>query len=190
MEANDDRQLMLRFQTQGDQQAFRQLFQRHKDALLAFLLRLAESPTQAEEVSQIVWTKLLEIAERGAYRADERAQFRSYLFTLARNAFHDEWRRGMRIEYRDEVPEPEVGDTTPIESALGEAEVGALLEREIRRLPVEQREVVALWSEGVSYQAIAEIVGVPVNTVIGRKRYAVERLRTELQRHGIDWSVA
>lgn len=188
MEANDDRQLMLRFQRHGDQQAFRQLFQRHKDALLAFLLRLASSPTQAEEVSQIVWTKLLEIAERGSYRATEQAQFRTYLFTLARNAFHDELRRGARIDYHDEVPEPEVADENPTETALGEAQLGQAMDRAIRSLPVEQREVIALWSQGLSYQAIAEMTGVPSNTVIGRKRYGVERLRSILQAQGIDWS--
>lgn len=190
MKADDDQALMLRFQQHGDSQAFARLFERHKDGLLRFLLRLTASPVQAEEVSQIVWIKLLEAAEHGTYRASATAQFRTWLFTLARNAWLDLERRGARLEFRGEVPEPEVEDGAPQERALEQAQIDQALERAIQALPVEQREVIALWADGVPYRDIARIQRVAVDTVIGRKRYAVAHLRAQLDAAGIRWSDA
>ncbi len=55
------------------------------------------------------------------------------------------------------------------------------LERALRRLSVEQREVVHLHVfEGHTFREIAAIVGVSMNTVMSRYRYALARLREVL----------
>lgn len=189
---DDDRQLMVRFQARGDPAAFRLLFQRNKEPLLAFLNGLSLSPTLAEDISQRTWTKVLEIAERGAFRPSESAQFRTWLFTLARNAWLDDVRRSSRVEVVAEVPEAvePLAEARGPEDAIDDEQVRRALQRAMRTLPTEQREAIAMWSNGLSYQAIADVTGVPVNTVIGRKRYGVEHLRAALAREGIAWSGA
>jgi RNA polymerase sigma-70 factor (ECF subfamily) len=52
------------------------------------------------------------------------------------------------------------------------------VEKAIRRLPAEQREVLHLKVyEGQTFQAIAELTGVSINTAASRYRYAIDRLR-------------
>jgi len=59
---------------------------------------------------------------------------------------------------------------------------GSTLEKALNELPEEQRKVFELTEmEGLSFKTISEQTGVPVNTLISRKRYAVLILRERLQ---------
>jgi DNA-directed RNA polymerase specialized sigma24 family protein len=56
------------------------------------------------------------------------------------------------------------------------------LHKAVDELPVEQREVfIAHEIEGLSFKEIANASGVAINTLLGRKRYAVLQLRRRLQ---------
>jgi RNA polymerase sigma-70 factor, ECF subfamily len=178
----DDRALMQRFQDAGDAEAFERLFERHTGALYRFLLRLSGSPAVAEDVSQQTWLKLLELAERGGYRAD--APFRSALYALARNRYVDEHVRGHASARSVSLDDPDVGEL----AAEGE-DLGALLERRESRdavdralaaLPPAQREVIALWMHGFELGEVAHITGDGWHTVVSRKRYALAKLRRAL----------
>src|SRR5690606_34922810 len=55
------------------------------------------------------------------------------------------------------------------------------LERPLEQLPAEQREVFLMREvEGLKFREIAEVVGIPENTVKSRMRYALEALRGHL----------
>src|SRR5690606_36006830 len=60
-----DEALLLRFQTHGDEQAFRMLFSRHKDAFVSFLWRLSGRRSVADDVSQHCCLKLIELGRDG-----------------------------------------------------------------------------------------------------------------------------
>jgi len=47
-------------------------------------------------------------------------------------------------------------------------------------LPVEQRQVVALWADGMRIGAIATLTAAPRDTVLSRKKYALAKLRVML----------
>jgi len=59
------------------------------------------------------------------------------------------------------------------------------LRQAFMRLPIEQREVVALKVfDGMTFEEIAKTIGVSVNTAASRYRYGVERLRRILEEDG------
>jgi RNA polymerase sigma-70 factor, ECF subfamily len=61
-------------------------------------------------------------------------------------------------------------------------ELGAALDEALRTLPSEQREVVHLKVfEGMTFQEIANLAGESINTVASRYRYAMDKLRVQLQ---------
>jgi RNA polymerase sigma-70 factor (ECF subfamily) len=66
----------------------------------------------------------------------------------------------------------------PVESGARDEE----LEQAVKTLPPSLREVLVLkvWS-GLTFQQIAETVGIPANTAASRYRYALERLRASLK---------
>ena len=63
-----------------------------------------------------------------------------------------------------------------------QAEFAKRLEAALALLPMEQRSVaqLKLW-DGLTFEEIAEVQGIPLNTAASRYRYALEKLRSELR---------
>jgi RNA polymerase sigma factor (sigma-70 family) len=116
-----------------------------------------------------------------------------WLFRVARNRIADLF-RGRRLESSDPAGLTDAdGELPQLEELLPSPDMGpeALYQRSalidelelaIGELPAEQRQVfVAHELEGRSFKEMAAEVGVSVNTLLSRKRYAVARLRRRLQ---------
>ena len=194
-----DEQLMLAFRG-GDVRAFEALVARHRGPVYNFILRQLGHPARAEDVLQETWLKVV----RGARDWEPRARFTTWVYTIARNLCVDTARQE---SYRqaDSLDAP-VGGADGEGRALGEQipdagqspERGAynhtvrpLLERALRSLPDEQREVFLLREySGITFKEIAEVTGVPENTVKSRMRYALEGLRRKLAELGVDGDLA
>jgi RNA polymerase sigma-70 factor (ECF subfamily) len=79
---------------------------------------------------------------------------------------------------------------TPERAAHG-FQLREAIELALRKLPEEQREVFLLREySGVPFKEIAEVTGVPENTVKSRMRYALEGLRRALQELGVEGDLA
>jgi RNA polymerase sigma factor (sigma-70 family) len=187
MDAADDTDLMLRFQSAQDHVAFEQLLMRHKDGLLRFLLRLTGELATAEDASQQTWLKVIDIARQGAYEAGSGSTFRTWLYTLARNHFIDEYRR--KAEYARRVPlEPDVHEQPSAErpsprdpsDVLHQKQLIEHVNRALCRLPFEQREVIALWAAGFALETMVAMTGAPRETLLSRKKYALTKLRAAM----------
>jgi RNA polymerase sigma-70 factor (ECF subfamily) len=189
--ADSDDELMFRFQRDHDYSAFEELFGRHKDVLLRFLARLLGDITAAHDASQQTWLKVIEVARRQDYLAQTDARFRTWLLTLARNHAIDEYQRkfaaSRTISLTDELREkslngPIAGQQAPIDPLddANRLQISRRLSDAIQDLPLEQREVIALWIAEVEPATIAEITGAPRDTVLSRKKYALAKLRGAL----------
>jgi RNA polymerase sigma-70 factor (ECF subfamily) len=197
MDAADDADLMYRFQSERDYEAFQRLFMRHKDALLRFLLRLAGERAIAEDASQHTWLKAIDVARQGTFEVRAGVTFRTWLYTLARNYFIDEYHRkaayARAVPLADEVPE-HARDQFPLPvdpiEALHERQLSQHLNAALHRLPFEQREVIALWAAGVDLDTIVTMVGAPRDTILSRKKYALAKLRTALIELGVEARLA
>ena len=182
-----DQSLMLEFQSSGNAECMTTLFRRHKDALMSFLVRLTGHADQAEELSQKAWLKVLDVAEKKRYRADANASFRTYLFTIARNLFFDERRRqSVREVHASTIALEASTGAAPLDlpDSVDSAALSDVLNAALLELPLEQREVLALWATGMRLADIATITGVGRDTVIGRKRYGIQRLRKAIKQSG------
>jgi RNA polymerase sigma factor (sigma-70 family) len=192
MPVQDDAQLMLRFQRDGDCTALARLFERNRAALLRFLTRLSRNRTVAEDVAQQTWLKVIDAARQGAFAAASDVAFRTWLCTLARNHFIDEYRR--KFAATRSVPLPADLGATLAEThrfapdpadPLEERQRNARLYKALRRLPFEQRQVVAMWADGMMIGAIAALTEAPRDTVLSRKKYALAKLRVMLHERPI-----
>ena len=189
MKEERDVELMLIFQREHNYAAFEELFERHKDTLLAFLIRLTGSRAVAEDVSQQAWLKVIESARHGGYRESAGVAFRTWLYTLARNHFVDEYKRKFAASRTVSIPElPRAAeDTQWLSTAPDPADLvdqrlmAAHVQQALLSLPFEQREVIAFWAAGVELAEIVSIVRAPRDTVLSRKKYAIARLRSLLQ---------
>ena len=179
-----DERLMLRFQ-KGEVRAFEELVRRHCTPVFSFLLRLTGDRGRAEDLCQETFLRVVRAAEAW----EPRALFRTWLYAVARNQAQDEARRRA---FRRTEPEGDPAATAGASADPGpeEAAAGALLrpklEAALASLPEEQREVFLLREHaGLRFPEIAEVTGVPENTVKSRMRYALEALRARLLEMGV-----
>ncbi len=178
-----DRQLMERYCT-GDRDAFEILYGRYRDPLRRFVARLCRDEDEAKEVFQEVWMAV--IRARRSYR--HTAKFTTWLFSIAHRRLQDRWRRrGRRAAFLQEDPDPpsleQVADeSAPAEEWMQNVELRRALMAAIERLPPPQRAVFLMKAEGnLSLEEIATAMGTGFETAKSRMRYAVARLRAELE---------
>jgi RNA polymerase sigma-70 factor (ECF subfamily) len=179
----DDAELMLAFQTERDYGAFEALFYRHKDMLLRFLARLSGNIAIAEDVSQQTWLKVIDVARRGAYARRPDVAFRTWLCTLARNHFVDEFQRKFAVARTQPLPDDLENLPADLEDpldGLDRCEQAKRVDAALRQLPFEQREVIALWAADVGLDTIAAMIGAPRDTILSRRKYALAKLRRAL----------
>jgi RNA polymerase sigma-70 factor (ECF subfamily) len=186
-----DEALMLRYQA-GDVRAFEVLLTRHRKPVYNFLLRHVGSRESAEELLQETFLRVI----KGAEAYQKQAKFTTWLYTIARNLCVDQSRR-MRHRKAQSLDAPmssdeDSGTLLDVTAADGlradreamSSELAIRLERAIARLSVEQREVFLMRELlDMPFKEIADVVGVPENTVKSRMRYALEKLRLELDEY-------
>lgn len=145
-------------------------------SLLPRLRRFAHSLTgnlaDADDVVQMGCIKAL----RGRDGWTPGTRLDSWLFRILQNTWRDELRRkkvrpeGTAVELELDIP-----DET---DRLGDRATLASVRRAMQRLPEEQREALSLVSvEGLPYAEAADILGVPVGTLMSRVARARQRLR-------------
>ncbi|MAA95120.1 MAG: RNA polymerase subunit sigma-24 [Rheinheimera sp.] len=167
---------MQQFQQSGQLQWLDKLIMQCGDDLYHFLLRQADAQLAAD-ICQQCWLKVLE--NRHSYRAESR--FKTWLFTLARNALVDELRRQQRWQLSADK-DSEVSVEALRMGQEGIAEQLALLQQKERlagalaALPTLQREAILLQLEEFSLDDIAHITRELPETIKSRLRYARERL--------------
>jgi RNA polymerase sigma factor (sigma-70 family) len=154
-----------------------------------FIRRRVPDPSDAEDIVQEVFCKLVE-ANRLLMPIEH---VTGWLFRVARNRITDLFRKKKPVPFSDAATEDEEGEVLQIEDLLPSPDAGpeALyfrnvlldeLEFALGELPGEQREVfVAHELEGRSFKEMAGETGLSVNTLLSRKRYAVLHLRERLQ---------
>lgn len=173
--------LIARFQ-RGQPLAFEALYDRYKDYVYRIAFFLSRNSGDAEEIVQDTFIDLLRVLPR--YRLQGPARFETYLYRLAVNRCRVHLRRRPppSVDW-DEVtdrlealPSPRIDDN-PENAFLGR-EQALLLWRAVNRLPDIQRMVVVLRYQGdLSYEEIAQVLGVPVGTVKSRLHQAHQALR-------------
>lgn len=191
LDALTDAELMERFQANGDYAAFEALFTRHRNTLLGFLQRLAADRNVAEDVSQWTWMRVIETGRRRGFVPCASATFPTWLFTLARNRFVDEYLRradvARVVSFPDGMPERVAaeGSENVQERYVNAEQLHGHIERALQDLPFQQREVLALWSSGFDAETIARLTEAPRDTVLSRKKYALAKLRVALAGVGV-----
>ncbi len=155
------------------------IYDEHAAALYAFLLSFTGREADARDLLQEVFVRLAARPAAFAHARNERAFLLQTCYRLG-----IDWtrRREVRVRHEDDfaagdgsalfaaAPDP---DTGTFRTALGDA---------LLTLPAEQRAVVSLklW-QGLTFQEIADALGVTLHTAASRYRYALDKLRERLR---------
>lgn len=180
----DDGALIRRY-LGGDVKAFDLLVVRHARLAGAVALSVVADYDAAKDVVQESFVKVLE----GLATLEDASRFRGWLRNVVRTTALDHLRRrkvvgraAQELPGQDDdggpaLPAPDVGP----DDLLARAELRAQVREEIAHLPESQREVVLLkYLDGRSYEEIADITGLTVNTIESRLFRARATLRRRL----------
>jgi RNA polymerase sigma-70 factor (ECF subfamily) len=169
------------------------LVRRHKSPLFNFALRQLRARSTAEDVVQETFVRVVQ----NAIDFKHEARFTTWLYTIARNLCIDQLRKGALRKHPslDESRSSQDGDgpTLGEQTADGRAnverdatstELRVRIADAVETLPDDQREVFLMREvANLPFKEIAEITGVPENTVKSRMRYALERLQAALSEY-------
>ncbi|MCU0913159.1 MAG: sigma-70 family RNA polymerase sigma factor [Planctomycetes bacterium] len=173
----EERYLIWRFK-QGSAEAFERIYERHKDALLTLAVVLLGETCAAEDIVHDVFVHVARTRASLRVAGNLKALLAAAVVNRARNYRRDAYRyRHGLAQYADG------GAASP-----GEPEPWAIVNEQLQllsaamaKLPYEQREAVALHlGARMSFPEIARIQNAPVNTVQGRCRYGLQKLRSLL----------
>ena len=163
----------------GNMQAFETLYRRHKDPLLRFFLRQVNDRSEAEELFQETWQRLIKHSK--TYKSS--AKFTTYLYHIGRTRLIDHYRsQGRQQEFTQDCEGWEENtssesDATP-DQKLELERSKRLFRSAIEKLPALQREVVVMKLEtGMTINDIAEIVQENPEAVKSRLRYGMDKLK-------------
>jgi len=182
--ATDD-ELVTAYLEEGDEQAFRQLVERHQDRIFGYLMGMVKDRATANDLFQDTFERVIDAMQdrRGSYT--QQGKWLSWVMSIARNTAIDHLRK--QKKWADVPHDPEEGrsfwDTIEDESPtadeqLHRAEQREWLDEHIEQLAPEQREVLLLRQEtDLTFREIAELQDVSINTALGRMRYALKNLR-------------
>ena len=180
LQSTTDEELMLRYGG-GDLPSFRELYRRHSQGLYRFVAWRSPRRAWVDEIVQDAWASLH--VARASYQPQ--AAFRTWLYQIARNRLIDMLRqkepRPLDIEVLAEVPHEA---HTP-QQTFEQKQRHALLHAAIALLPVEQKEALVLQQfSAMSIGEIAVVTGAEPETVKSRLRYAMQKLRAQLDASG------
>jgi RNA polymerase sigma-70 factor (ECF subfamily) len=183
----DDLRLVesLRF---GEESAYEELISRFQQPVYALALRLLDGPSEASDVVQEVFLKVFR--NIGSFRGQSTLKTWIYRITVneahnARRWFFRHRRREVELDstpddtrnWKENIPD---GSRSPFDQAFG-CEQQLMVEAALEKInPIFREAVVLRDISDLSYEEIAEILGVSLGTVKSRILRGREALREEL----------
>ena len=173
-----EKQLILRF-NRGDTNALRDIYARYKDHLVSLATALLHDKTTAEDVVHDVFARLVQKQDTLRISQNLRGYLMTSVANMARQYFREHLKNPKSSLDSSDLNHP--GKEIPPESRLEQDEKEQHLANALSVLPYEQREVILLrhYSD-LKFKKIASLQNVSVNTVQGRYRYGIDKLRSLL----------
>ncbi|WP_083457327.1 sigma-70 family RNA polymerase sigma factor [Sandaracinus amylolyticus] len=184
-----DRELVRRAQ-QGDQRAFRELFDRYHKRAYAVAFGVLKNKHDALDVVQESFVKV----HRHLDGFQGSSSFYTWLYRIVMNLAIDQLRRkktARPVEYDDAIDRegaladehvlPRMLDANPRRTVI-RRELMQRVEEALATLPEYHRQVIVLREiEGLSYEEMAEVLEVPKGTIMSRLFHARRKMQVALQ---------
>ena len=172
----EDELLKLRFKY-GSKEALRCIYEKYLNNLLTLAMALLNDASAAEDVVHDVFVSFA----KGAEEFKLRGSLKGYLATCVINRARDRIRTYKRQPVQLEESELMVSDTNGPDESVIFNEVTRQLNCALAELPHKQREVIVLrLKSNMKFKEIARLQGVSANTIQGRYRYGLKKLRSIL----------
>ena len=175
MEDVHERELVERCRS-GDERAFQELVDRHKDLVFALIARTVQDRSRAEDLAQDVFLRI----HRGLPSFRGEARLSTWIYRIVANVCLQDHDRAPRTSPFDE--QRDAYAVSVADRQFTDLEVRDRLEKAIARLPANYRLLVAAhYLQGVRYEELSEALQLPLGTVKTQLYRAKQQLRRLLE---------
>ena len=172
--------------------AFAQLVLMNQNRVRGYCIRMVRNPADADDLTQQTFLKIWQ--NLGTFRGD--TSFVAWSIRIARNLCIDLLRKSNRFIPTDSTEPGNTfdqvsdGQLTYLSSSAGMSAAKILENKEtatkvyeaLDRVKVQHREILLLFHhQGLAYHEIAEVIGIPIGTVMSRLFHARRAMQAELQ---------
>jgi len=185
-----DEQLVSQY-IEGNDVAFNILLERYESKVFTYIIHYVKSQEVAEDLFQDTFMRVISTLRSGRYT--EQQKFGAWLLRVAHNQSIDylrQARTGQTITEDDTdadlFNDLRLADNNNIERQIIEQQTMNGVESIIHMLPANQQQIIKMrYYDDLSFREIADMLGISINTALGRVRYALINLRKMAQQYGI-----
>jgi len=177
MDQTDDNELYLRLK-EGDERAFKTLFQKYYSAMCHFAHQFLKDHEMAEETVQDMFVRIWE--KRSTLNIE--TSVKHYFFRSIRNqCLNQIQHQKIKKQYASRIMESSHQEIDPDQYYM-EVNLLQRIEKSIDSLPAKRQEIFRLSREqGLKYKEIAEELNISIKTVEAQMGLALKHLRDELK---------
>jgi RNA polymerase sigma-70 factor (ECF subfamily) len=184
IEEEDTENQLIEGCRRGDPEAFRALFEKYKDMVYSIALRYSGDYAVAQDIAQDTFLKLFSAV--GSFRGD--SNFEAWLYRMVVNSCFDQKRKTRRLTplldgVLDLLRTP---DVSVLDEVL-RSEMSTYVRSVVDGLAPDQRMVIVLrYTQGLSYDEIAGVLGCASGTIASRLNRAHKVLQRRLSRLAVN----
>jgi RNA polymerase sigma factor (sigma-70 family) len=173
----EDEILKWRFRN-GSKEALCRIYEKYLDYLLTLAVCLSNDFNTAQDIVHDIFVRFASSWKD----FNQRGNLKSYLATCVINQARDHIRRTKHLQGKLKDKETTGGDSDCPQRLIIYDEESRILNKAVSQLPDEQREAIILHLKGgLKFREIAALQGESINTVQGRFRYGLNKLRSILK---------
>ena len=181
--------LLVKNYMAGEENALVVLINRHQSKIYGFIYSKIDDRDLADDIFQDTFVKVIKTLKSKSY--NEEGKFLPWVMRISHNLIMDYYRKNQKMPMLRETEEFSIFSVLHETSPNAEGRIITdLIEKDLQKiileLPDDQREVLTMRIyQDYSYNEIAELTGVSINTALGRMRYAIANLRKVIEKNQI-----
>ncbi|MBY0487744.1 MAG: sigma-70 family RNA polymerase sigma factor [Flavobacteriaceae bacterium] len=181
--------LLVKNYIAGDESALAILIKRHQSKIYGFIYSKMPDRDVADDIFQDTFIKVIKTLKSNSY--NEEGKFLPWVMRIAHNLIVDHFRKNKKMPMLRETEEFSIfsiltDSSLNVEGRIITDAIEKDLQKIVEELPADQKEVLMMRIyQDLSFNEIAELTGVSINTALGRMRYALMNLRKVIEKNQI-----
>lgn len=181
--------LLVKNYIAGNENALAILINRHQSKIYGFIYSKMADRDVADDIFQDTFIKVIKTLKSNSY--NEEGKFLPWVMRISHNLIVDHYRKNKKMPMLRETEEFSIfsvltDSSLNIEGRIITDIIENDLKKIIQELPEDQKEVLMMRIyQDYSFNEIAELTGVSINTALGRMRYALLNLRKVIEKNQI-----
>ena len=181
--------LLVKNYIDGDENALSILIKKHQSKIYGFIYSKMPDRDVADDIFQDTFIKVIKTLKSNSY--NEEGKFLPWVMRISHNLIVDHYRKNKKMPMLRETEEFSIfsilsDNSLNVEGRIITDAIEKDLQKIILELPSDQKEVLEMRIyQDLSFNEIAELTGVSINTALGRMRYSLMNLRKIIEKNNI-----